>query len=313
MSQDLLMEYKKFSVILIIRDDINLLTCCLASLNRLDYPREHFEVIVVDDGSDKPVFDKIDLDLGFQFHPHYIPRTTTSSRSKARNKGAELANHEHLVFIDGDHFVEKSLLSVYNNYFQLKPKKEVVLGKRRHIAFERWPVIQNKILHNEEYLPSKIRNTLYLEDERTLLLQKSTSHFQEFRGRWHLFWTCNFCILKSTLSKVGNFDEHFIGWGMEDVELGYRLFTHHIEYEIIDNHIWHFLPENTITEEKYVSWVANLQYFFSKYGDTRILAQHSFENIFFYAATKDESINYDWHDAFVEFEKKIRLIEKHQC
>ena len=76
------------------------LAVCLRSLARLDYPRDRFEVIVVDDGSRKPPHGVIaefhaNLDVMLLTQTHAGPAT-------ARNTGAAQAKGEILVFTDDD-------------------------------------------------------------------------------------------------------------------------------------------------------------------------------------------------------------------
>lgn len=40
---------------------------------------------------------------------------------------------------------------------------------------------------------------------------------------WLLFWGCNFSVRTSDLRRVGGFDESFVGWGWDDLDLGIRL------------------------------------------------------------------------------------------
>jgi glycosyltransferase involved in cell wall biosynthesis len=76
------------------------LASCLQSLSLLDYPRDHFEVIVVDDGSEKPPETVIDdfcdrLDVVLLAQSHQGPAT-------ARNTGAARAKGQFLAFTDDD-------------------------------------------------------------------------------------------------------------------------------------------------------------------------------------------------------------------
>ena len=71
---------------------------CLSALARLDYPRECFEVTVVDDGST--------CDLSHAVEPYravmkmtYL-RSATGGLGAARNTGASVAAHEFLAFTD---------------------------------------------------------------------------------------------------------------------------------------------------------------------------------------------------------------------
>jgi cellulose synthase/poly-beta-1,6-N-acetylglucosamine synthase-like glycosyltransferase len=76
------------------------LAACLQALARLDYPRDRFEVIVVDDGSETPLEDvvapfcnQLDVTLVTQVH---------AGPAAARNTGATRAKGEFLAFTDDD-------------------------------------------------------------------------------------------------------------------------------------------------------------------------------------------------------------------
>ena len=89
-----------FSVIVPTYDRLPRLRECLQALARLDYPRRHFEVVVVDDGGNTPPKDVValfwsELDVTVVTQPHAGPAT-------ARNTGAVNARGRFLVFTDDD-------------------------------------------------------------------------------------------------------------------------------------------------------------------------------------------------------------------
>lgn len=73
---------------------------CLESLTRLDYPRDRFEVIVVDDGSDTPVGNRIDP-AGYPYALLILPQPHAGPAT-ARNTGAAHAGGVFLAFMDDD-------------------------------------------------------------------------------------------------------------------------------------------------------------------------------------------------------------------
>jgi GT2 family glycosyltransferase len=82
---------------------------CLESLSRLEYPRDRFEVIVVDDGSAMPLDEVVApfrsrLTLSLLRQPNAGP-------AAARNAGAERARGELLAFTDDDCLPEPSWLA----------------------------------------------------------------------------------------------------------------------------------------------------------------------------------------------------------
>ncbi|HEV8525778.1 MAG TPA: glycosyltransferase [Terriglobales bacterium] len=89
-----------FSVIIPTHNRPGQLASCLESLARQNYPREHFDVVVVDDGSREPLTalvapfqPRIDVSL------HRQPRTGPAA---ARNTGTKLARGQFLAFTDDD-------------------------------------------------------------------------------------------------------------------------------------------------------------------------------------------------------------------
>lgn len=93
-------EQPFFSIIVPTHNRPGQLDACLRSLALLDYPRDRFEVIAVDDGSETPpealvasFRDRLDITLLTQ--PHAGP-------ASARNTGAAKANGEFLAFTDDD-------------------------------------------------------------------------------------------------------------------------------------------------------------------------------------------------------------------
>ena len=76
------------------------LKVCLESFTRIDYPRNRFEVIVVDDGSPNPP-KAVLADFSEQFDVSLLT-TSHAGPAKARNRGAEIANGDILAFTDDD-------------------------------------------------------------------------------------------------------------------------------------------------------------------------------------------------------------------
>ena len=73
---------------------------CLSALTQQDYPRQQFEVIVVDDGSSEP------LDEAVSAYRSRLTltllRQTNAGPAAARNVGASIARGEYLAFTDDD-------------------------------------------------------------------------------------------------------------------------------------------------------------------------------------------------------------------
>jgi GT2 family glycosyltransferase len=82
---------------------------CLRALARLEYPRDRFEVIVVDDGGDRPLGEVVapfESDLTLT-----LLRQANAGPAAARNAGAEGARGEFLAFTDDDCLPEPGWLT----------------------------------------------------------------------------------------------------------------------------------------------------------------------------------------------------------
>lgn len=87
-----------FSVIIPTYNRRDALNDCLQSLARQEYPRDAFEVIIVDDGGSDPLGD-----LGARFQGQFVwTRQNKAGPATARNLGALSARGEYLAFTDDD-------------------------------------------------------------------------------------------------------------------------------------------------------------------------------------------------------------------
>lgn len=93
-------EQPFFSIIVPTFNRPGLLTTCLQALTRLDYPRDRFEVIVIDDGSRSPLQETV-APLCTQFNITLITQEHCGP-AMARNRGAKQAKGQYLAFTDDD-------------------------------------------------------------------------------------------------------------------------------------------------------------------------------------------------------------------
>ncbi len=100
-----------------------LLVACLQSLAQQDYPRERFEVIVVDDGG---CLDETSLNAQFaaQFDLTLI-RDTHGGPGTARNTGARHARGTWLYFVDDDCQLMPDMLTMLATRFERHPNAAI--------------------------------------------------------------------------------------------------------------------------------------------------------------------------------------------
>ena len=93
---------------------------CLRSLAALDYPRDRFEVLVVDDGGETP----LDTTVGpFRSGLRItLVRQENAGPAAARNTGAQHAKGEFIAFTDDDCVVERGWLSELARVLSVDPE-----------------------------------------------------------------------------------------------------------------------------------------------------------------------------------------------
>ena len=108
-----------FSIIIPTYNRPQQLKRCLTAISQLDYPTDAFELIVVDDGGERPLtsiiepFEKL-IQTQLITQPNQGPAT-------ARNRGAAAANGRFLAFTDDDCMPDSHWLSAFANQFEQTP------------------------------------------------------------------------------------------------------------------------------------------------------------------------------------------------
>ncbi len=94
------MHYPVFSIVIPTYNRPRQLQGCLQALTKIDYPRDRFQVVVVDDGSMQPLnatvepfLAELDIDL---------LRQENAGPAAARNAGAQFAKGDYIAFTDDD-------------------------------------------------------------------------------------------------------------------------------------------------------------------------------------------------------------------
>ena len=245
------------SVIIPSYNDRNALELTLAAFNCQTYPADKYEVIVVDDGSTDNTKELIN-----SFDASYVlvhSKQHNSGRGIARNVGVGMARGDIVIFNDADGIPVPDFIAQHVKSHQTKDSTVVIGGKYDLLA--RWQDgmprrYLDKLLaasgHFEEVrenitdAQNSESNMSFIskEDIQTdfdritrYVFRKSHHNWDEvyevysntldgFVIPWILVVTINVSAPKDLLIKAGLFDKSFIGWGLEDTELGYRLHQH---------------------------------------------------------------------------------------
>ena len=176
------------------------LTHCLQSLARLGYPRERFEVIVVDDGSKSPIETVVSsftnrLSVTLITQPHSGPAI-------ARNKGAAHAKGELLAFTDDDCAPAADWLKALAVRFNGTPDN--MIGGRT----------LNVLLNNPYSTASD------------LLIRYLYSYYNASPDQARFFTTNNLALPSHCFCRIGGFDALFPRAAAEDREFCERWLRH---------------------------------------------------------------------------------------
>lgn len=201
----------KLSVIIPTHNRAEILKKCLEKL--ATQQGVDFEVIVVDDGSTdntESQVSSLESQAGAWSDLRYI-KQKASHQGVARNKGVEAATGEVIVFIGDDIFVEPGFLMKHHDRHVEYPDENVAV-----LGYTTWdPNIQ---------INSYMR---FLEDSGWQFGYKFLK--PKMIGRadpYKFFYTSNISMKKSFFEKE-KFNEDFVFYGWEDIELGYRLWKNH--------------------------------------------------------------------------------------
>jgi len=117
-------QYPSYSIIVIAHNEAQTISTCLSAVMQLDYP--NYEVIVVDDCSTDATAARVQ-----PYNVTLLRTELASGPAAARNRGAEVAQGEYLLFLDGDVEVRPDLLRCMTAAFAAEPKGTVVQATYR--------------------------------------------------------------------------------------------------------------------------------------------------------------------------------------
>lgn len=230
----------KVSIIIPTMNKAQRLYMTLLSLCDSTYNKENYEVIVIDDGSDDNT-DKVVtkfIEDGRMLLKYCFQQNR--GRAAARNRGIGMAAGELVIFLDDDRIVTPDFIAAHvNHYTDSHDDRFVVLGKRMNIYLSDFEKKFSQILSAYE------KNTQsLLKYARTEYYWKKISQAQlMYEIKWIMFTTGNASVKRKYLTECGMFNESFQGWGMEDTELGYKLWNIGLDMvmddEITNYHIEH--------------------------------------------------------------------------
>jgi len=199
----------KISVVIPTWNRPELLIKCLVKLSEQDISKEIYEVIVVTDGPDMDTCSVVGLLFEKErfSNLHCYSLDEKKGPAAARNKGAEKAKGELIVFTDDDCLPQQDWLSTYYNFYQSVHKTEAAFTGRTIV-------------------PQPATPTDY---------EKNIAHLETAE-----FITANCAITKKAFEKVNGFDEDFPIASREDSDMHFRIIKNAIPlYTVQDAIVTH--------------------------------------------------------------------------
>ena len=191
----------------------------LATLERQTYPRDMFEVIIVDDGSDPPLESPLDTALDVKV---VRQERRGFGLARARNNGARAAAHDILLFFDSDGLTEPRWIAAHARWHHavsdaltFGPYLDIAIDGIDSDTIRRWrgPL---KELFSDMPKTYDVSEQGYILRSNNLI-SRADDIFKVMPGG-------NLGISKWFYELVGGHDESFKRWGMEDGEFAYRAY-----------------------------------------------------------------------------------------
>ncbi len=218
------------SVVVPARDRLPVLAEVVRRLCLQSYPEGRHEVVVVDDGSEGGGAALADTCAkanesarGPGVTVLRLPEGASFRAGQARQLGASRARFPLVQFLDADVAVDRDFLWHIAWPHERTPRA-VVFGYLSgynlhdhgfaHRVSDVAPLAPGTL---EDALP------LYPDRSREPTLRACLDNLDWLEEPWRLSYTGNLSLPRVLLGEIGGFAEDFVGWGLEDVDLGLRL------------------------------------------------------------------------------------------
>jgi len=200
-----------------------------------------YEIIIIDSGDDNETELIVnDLKDRGNLFISYKKVKNSKNRSYVRNLGATKAKYDILCFLDNDILVPTNFIStIYEE--QINKENQVLLYLRRFLTnFSLEEFGENTLINNFELL-----ETLpWYSDERD---NKDLSN-----NSWRYAFSHTFIVSKTSFNKAHGFNNSFgEQWGLEDIELAYRLYIQNNSFKFSNQLLVYHQPHfNQSTNEQ---------------------------------------------------------------
>lgn len=194
-----------------------------------------FEILVLEDGSDEEFVNQNRTISNISCVNHII-NTQNEGRSVTRNRLADMAKYDKLIFLDCDSEIPDN--QFIKRYISCKDRADVVCGGTTYNGTQYSPEIS-------------LRYTFGIKVEKSSAEERNQRPYSAFT-------TNNMMVSKKIFEKI-RFCESLKKYGHEDSLFGFELKENKISIEHIDNHVIHIgIESNSIFLNKTKEGIENL-------------------------------------------------------
>jgi glycosyltransferase involved in cell wall biosynthesis len=198
----------------------------LETMTEQDIDTSLFEVIIADDGSSDDTAQVAASFAGRLRVKYYFQPDEGFRAGAARNGGARLAAAPLLIFLDSGTLAGPELVSGHLAVHAASAERRAVIGYcYGYDAFGEDPFVPDSF---DTLRPADLvlrhRDNARFADIREVDYQRFGSDPMKWPLPWIFFFTMNCSVPAEDFWAAGGFDEMFRTWGVEDIELGYRLY-----------------------------------------------------------------------------------------
>ncbi len=191
----------------------------LAALESQTYPRDLFEVVIVDDGSEPPLERPCSTPLDVKV---VRQERCGFGASRARNTGVRAAAHDILLFLDSDMIVEEGWMAAHARWHHAV-SDALTIGPYTCMSVDDIgaETIRSRTGPLRELFSDRPADPFWAESHMARTNNLTSKADDLFR----VVPSGNLGISRIFYELMGGFDESFTRWGMEDIEFGYRAYT----------------------------------------------------------------------------------------
>lgn len=203
-----------------------LLQYTLQSIKDQSFPNKSMEIIVVDDGSADNTKEIVDRFRGSLSLKYFFQEDVGYRVATARNIGIENATGSIVLFVDSGIILTRDCIAAHVTSHRENPYNKIVIG---YIYFiDDIDSSYKDLLLSKAGLEQSIKDFVATGnhlDYRESNYNACNHKINLLPAPWVLCWTGNVSMKTEMTKGINKFDSMFdFNWGMEDIDLGFRLF-----------------------------------------------------------------------------------------